>query len=178
MFINFINGVRAIPLTLLIPFLGAIPFIKFALYPPGITTDPPNKELAYLIALGCFLYFIIGISDGIENRNINRELYFRKTLGFSRLKYFKNVLVYEILPYFLTAFRLGFIFSLVLAIVLEQLMLYEGIGYLTLIIYSEIDLDNNNAAQAVSLLFIVSSIGVLIDLFYRFARMKIVSWEK
>ncbi|MFW9969642.1 MAG: ABC transporter permease [Candidatus Odinarchaeota archaeon] len=176
-FINFINGLRAIPLTLLIPFIGAIPFLAFALYPPDVKEDSLSKEPAYLIAIGCFLYFIIGISDGIENRKKLRQLYFTKTLNFSRFKYFKSVIFYEVLPYFLTSLRLGFIFSLVLAIVLEQLIPYEGIGRLIVNTFSERNIGTMHAAQTVALLFIVAVIGVLFDIIYRFIRIKIVSWE-
>lgn len=173
-FIISLNGIRAIPLTLLIPFLGILPVILA--FPPGIREHLPSKDPAYLIATGAFLYIIIGAVDGIENRLLDRQMFFKNIVGLSNSEYFFKILFFESLPSFFTALRLATLFALVIAIVLEQLIYYPGIGRMIMDKITQATTDSDLAAQAVSLLLLVAFLGVLIDSVHRIIKSLISKW--
>lgn len=175
-FVPISNAIRAIPLTLLIPFLVTIPV--FFPFPPGINEDKPFKDPAYLIALGTFLYILIGFAEGIARRDTEREKIVKKIFGFRRFKYFRTVLFFEVLPHVLTAVRLAILFAFVLAIVLEQLIQYPGIGKMISQKMADSNYNNKLEAEGLALLTIVAFVGIVVDRFYLLLRKKLVTWEK
>lgn len=159
--IPVLNALRAIPLTLLIPFLVAFPVL--AAYPPGMHGDLPARDPGYLIGLGTFLYLLVGIVEGIANRSQEREAIFKVIWRFGRFKYLFLVLVPEVIPSFLTALRLAALFSLVLAIVFEQLIQMPGVGRMIQQRMSDSTYTNLLEAEALALLFLVALLGIAID---------------
>lgn len=170
-----VNGLRAIPLTLLIPFLGVLP-VLYSL-PPGMSAALPSKDPAYLIALGSFLYLLIGIVEGIENRARAREAIFKRSVGLTSFQYVRQVLTFEALVSVLPTVRITVLFSLVLAIVLEQVMYYPGVGRLILDKVYGATIENESAGEAMSLLLLVAILGVFLDSCFRILRRIVLRWD-
>ncbi len=172
-FTYLLNGWRAIPLTLLIPFLTVFPTI-FVL-PFGFSHFHSfNRDPAILISIGAFQYLFLGILDGIDKRNIIREKYFISSQEYSRIWYVKKILIFEILPPFLYSLRLSILFSLVLAIVLEQLITYPGIGQF---IYELSSTHGTfQAMQMIGLLTLVAYLGVFVDIFFKITSNYLLRW--
>ena len=170
-----LNGVRAVPLTLLIPFMGVMP-VLFP-FPPGVESHEPSKDPAYLIALGTALYILVGIAEGVDQRDRERERIARRVYGLSRLQYLYRIALPEALPNTLTACRLAALFALVLAIVLEQLLQYPGVGLLiSEMLYEDTEFDDLEA-QAIGLLLVVALIGIAIDGAYWVSREIVLRWQ-
>ena len=173
--VHLINAIRAVPMTLLIPFLITLPVVLP--YPPLIKQDIPSYDPAYLIALGTFIYILIGIAEGIGNRNREREAVFKKIYHFSSAKYLYCVLIPEIMPPILTAARLATLMSFVLAIVFEQLTQYPGIGRCITQKLGDSSRGDNNAAEALALLGCVCFVGIVIDALFVYVRKTFISWD-
>jgi nitrate/nitrite transport system permease protein len=175
--IHAVNALRAIPLTLLLPFLVALP--TWLPFPPWLQEyyerGTPEKDPAYLIALGSFLYLVIGIAEGVRHRSTERESVFRRVVGFNRLRYLFLILIPEAMPHVLTAARLATLLSLVLAIVFEQILQVQGIGYLIQTKMNGVEPQNMLVADVLALLFIVALVGVLIDSAFVTIRKQIVT---
>lgn len=177
--ISVINSLRAIPLTLLIPFIYIIPVISWLVLPPCLNEHQPDRDPAYIIALGTIFYVVIGAAEGIHSRNETREGIYKQQVGMSNLQYFRYVLRYELTPSVLSMLRITILFALVLAIVLEQLIPYPGIG--RMIYEKSLTLHIQNSigfAQSISLLYWVGFLGTSADALFRYLRRKLVSWER
>lgn len=176
LWISIVNSLRAIPLTLFIPFLFIIPVYSTLIEPPWISLGYlPARDPAYIIALGTLLYLLIGASEGIDQRDNTRECIYKKHLKLSSFQYFRNVLIFEMTPSLLSIFRLTFLFALVLAIVLEQLIPYDGVGRM---IQTKASSGVNEVSESLALLYYVGLIGTLADLFFIYIRKYFIPWEK
>lgn len=176
--LSIFNSLRAVPLTLLIPFLAVVPLFPALVQPPGLTSHIPGRDPAYIIALGSLLYMIIGAAEGIDQRNSTREGVFRRHVGLGRFSYFREVLIYEMTPSLLGMLRVTVLFALVLAIVLEQLIAYPGIGRLIQQKASSQYAGGSDFSESIALLYWVGLVGTLIDLAFRRLRSWLVPRER
>lgn len=166
-FQTVLNTTRSVPLTLLVPFLVLVPIMPPSVLPWSVNFDPPNKDPAWLIGLGVFVYLVIGMIDGIHHRNTERELILIRIVKMSRWRYLRVCLFWEALPRALTAMRLALLFSLVLAIVLEQLVLYPGAGSLLANWFGQIAHNGSHPeAKAIALMIVIAAVGITIDLVF------------
>lgn len=181
--ITALNSLRAIPLTLLTVVLAVLPaWTRWPLVAPGLNVDPPDKDPAVLIALGCFLYISVGIAEGISQRNVEREQFFRHVLCLRSRKYLSIVLAREALPHLITACRVALLFSLVLAIVFEQLLNYPGAGRQVWNWMNDAGTATKVGpfpeAQALALVIIIALTGMLLDFAFVAARKHVLRWQR
>ena len=171
-----LNGIRAVPLTLLVPFLGMLPVIL--VLPPGVDRHSPHADPAVLIAVGVALYIVVGIAEGISHRSRERERIYVCLHRWGRARYIWHVLVPEILPTAMPAARLALLLSLVLAVVLEPLLLYPGIGATMFERVAQFnDKTTEPEAQAIVIFVIVAAFGFLLDGVYWGMRHWLLSWR-
>lgn len=173
-----LNSTRSVPLTLLVPFLALLPIMKPGLFPLGITFDETSKDPAWLIALGVFVYLVIGILDGIRHRDPERERILIRVAKMGRVRYLMSCLFWEALPRTLTATRLALLFSLVLAIVLEQLVEYPGVGMRLTYWSNQISYAGDHPeAKLIALMMIIALIGIFIDLAFSLLEARLDRWK-
>ncbi|MBK9961570.1 MAG: hypothetical protein IPP06_09670 [Saprospiraceae bacterium] len=171
--VYFLNGWRAIPLTLLIVFLKFLPTNIF-LYPPGIEYDKLNLDPSWIIAIGSFQYLLLGIIEGIDHRSLVRERVFISIKGFSKFWYLRKILFFEVLPYFIYALRISILFSVVIAVVLDSLLFTGGIGHL--VFQNKYNDDSYSILNNIGMLTIVAYLGVFIDLVYKRFSSHLLRW--
>lgn len=169
------SSMRAIPMTLLVPVLVALP--KVFVLPPGSDLRNPSRDPFYLISIGTFLYVIIGFAEGVSNIDKERINIGKKIFKFDRMKNLWNIVFFDALPYILSSVRMALLFAFVLAIVLEQLVQYPGIGLLISNNLANSGSVGNGMTEADALvqIFIVAITGIIIDVFYLFLKNMLIS---
>ncbi len=177
-FQTVLNTARSVPLTLLVPFLVLIPIMPPGVLPWTVTLDSPNKDPAWLIALGVFVYLVIGIIDGINHRDPERERILIRVVKMGRWHYLRACLFWEALPRTLTATRLALLFSLVLAIVLEQLVQYPGAGGQLANWFAQVSYHGDHPeAKVIALMMIIALVGIVIDLAFSSLESYLDRWK-
>lgn len=172
---NLLNSWRAIPLTLLIPFLTFIPAIAvIPLFAKNF--NAPNRDLSVIIAIGSFQYMLLGIIEGISKRSKIRENFYVNVAKHNRLWYIWNILRFEIMPFFLHSIRMAIIFSIVLQIVLEQIIPYEGIGR-NIYNLSNGSQRGETTMRMIGLMVFVAYFGIFVDRGFRWLIRKSTRWS-
>lgn len=154
-----LNAMRAVPLTMLTPFLIAAPALFVA--PPWLGTGTYSRDPALLVALGVFLYVFIGFTDGVARRDMDRYRILSDHHGISGVRYFGMALLHEVMPELLTSVRLAALFALVLAVVLDLPCNYPGVGMF--ITERVSDASGDRESQALGMMLMTSYLGVGID---------------
>jgi ABC-type nitrate/sulfonate/bicarbonate transport system permease component len=172
----FVHALRAVPLTLLIPFTTVCPV--FLVLPPGVTSTAPSRDPAVLVALGTFLYLLVGVSEGIAGRDHERERILKRVRRLSHWDYVRVALFWEALPSVVTAARVALLFALVLSIVLEQLLQYPGVGLRIQELMMNANPYERLGSRALALIVIVAGLGVVLDWGLRRLRRRVGRWQE
>jgi ABC-type nitrate/sulfonate/bicarbonate transport system permease component len=146
----FIDFLRSIPITFFIPAFAVI---------LGVS----SPTIVWLLAvIPSTLIILVNVSYGIREQNISRLHHYQLLSGKkSATSSFFKVTVYEVLPAFISGFKIALSYSIVIVTVLEYMQMGNQIG-LGGLVYDE--MEHLNYKRVYSIIMMVGLIGYAFNL--------------
>jgi len=145
----FIDFLRSIPVTFFIPAFAVI-----------LGVSSPNI-IWILAVIPSSLIILVNVSYGLTQQNANRLHQYQLLSGNkSRFKLFYKITIFEILPFFITGFKIALSYAIVIVTVLEYMNMGSQIGLGTLV---SDEMEQLNYERVYSIIMIVGLIGFVLN---------------
>ena len=144
-----IDFLRSIPITFFIPAFAII---------LGVSSPIIIGVLAIIPST---LIILINVSYGLTQQNKKRLHHYKLLSGkTSRLSLFFKVTIYEILPFFVSGFKIALSYTIVIVTVLEYMKMGNKMGLGELVLN---EMENLNYERVYSIIMIVGLIGYILN---------------